>query len=438
MPAPTIADTLTLPCGTVLPNRLCKAAMTEGLADPRNHATPRHLTLYRRWAQGGSGLLITGNIQVDRRYLERAGNVAIEAATGDEGFEALQAYAAAATENGAHAWVQLCHAGRQTPKAVSSTPVAPSAVRLALPRSAFGDPRALEAWEIKDVRDRFAHAAEVVKRAGFTGIQIHSAHGYLLSEFLSPRVNQRTDDWGGTLRNRARLLLETIAACRAEVGADFPISVKLNSSDFQKGGFTHEECLEVVQWLGEAGIDLLEISGGTYEQPRMMNSDGVEEVVETYQRESTRQREAYFLDYADRIRTVAGMPLMVTGGFRTRTGMNEALASGAADVIGLGRPLCVLTELPRLMLAGSVERGPEFEKVLRLGPGFLGPQSPVTLIKIANAFGIQGWWYEQIYRLADGLEPDTRLSVFRALGAYQRTEQAAAKALEAVGSRRLS
>ncbi|MGF1455057.1 MAG: NADH:flavin oxidoreductase/NADH oxidase family protein [Alphaproteobacteria bacterium] len=431
----TIASPLTLPCGAMLRNRIAKAAMTEGVADCRNHATKRHETLYRTWARGGAGLLITGNIQVDRRYLERPGNVAIERDLADEGFERLSAYARAATQNDTAAWVQLSHAGRQTPARVTGTPVAPSAVRLNLPKSEFGVPRALETAEIEDIRDRFIFAAGQCRKAGFTGVQIHAAHGYLLSEFLSPRVNQRSDDWGGSLRNRARLLMEIIAGIRGEVGAAFPISVKLNSSDFQRGGFAHDDCLQVVQWLNEAGIDLLEISGGTYEQPRMMDTDGIEPVVEKAIRVSTREREAYFLKYAVSIRSVARMPLMVTGGFRSRRGMDAALAAGEVDVCGIARPLCVMPDLPERLFQGSLEEGPAVERSLRLGPGFLGPQSPITFIKLANAFGSQGWFYHQIYRLADGLEPDREFGLFAALRAYQAEESRAAKALEAVGGR---
>ncbi len=428
---------LTLPCGAVLRNRIAKAAMTEGIADPRNHATARHETLYRTWSSGGSGLLITGNIQVDRRYLERPGNVAIEQDLAEEGFEALSAYARAATANDTAAWVQLSHAGRQTPARVTKTPVAPSAVALKLPRSEFGMPRALESSEIEDIRDRFIFAAAQCQKAGFTGVQIHAAHGYLLSEFLSPRVNQRTDDWGGSLRNRARLLMEIIAGVRSETGADFPISVKLNSSDFQKGGFSHDDCLQVVQWLNEAGIDLLEISGGTYEQPRMMDTDGVEPVVEKAIRVSTREREAYFLKYAVSIRKVARMPLMVTGGFRSRRGMDAALIAGEVDVCGVARPLCVMPDMPGRLLDKSLDEGPAYERSLRLGPGIFGPQSPITLIKLANAFGTQGWFYHQIYRLADGLAPETEFGLFSALRAYQAEEMRAAKALELVGGRAL-
>ncbi len=433
----SISDTLRLPCGAVLPNRICKAAMTEGLADPRNHATARHETLYRRWSEGGAGLLLTGNVQVDRRYLERPGNVAIERELADEGRAGLKAFAQAATANGNHVWMQLSHAGRQTPRRVTKVPVAPSAVRLKLPKSEFGDPRALEVHEIKDVIGRFAFAAGEAKRTGFTGVQIHSAHGYLLSEFLSPRVNQRTDEWGGSLENRARLLLEVIAAVRGDVGPDFPIAVKLNSSDFQKGGFTNEECLQVVDWLNATSLDLLEISGGSYEQPKLMDTAGVEPVYDEPVRESTRAREAYFMDYAVRIRQVARMPLMVTGGFRTVQGMNEALGAGELDMVGIGRPLCVEPDLPRRMLSGETAQAPLWEKRLRVGPGIFGPNSPILLMKLLNGFGVQGWFCLQLLRMADGLDPDTEMSVFKAYRLYQKNENDTAKALAAVGGRAL-
>ncbi len=431
-----LSDSLTLPCGVVLPNRIAKAAMTEGVADGHNHATDRHVTLYRRWADGGLGLSITGNVQVDRRYLERGGNVAIEAGpSAADGFPALQAFAQAGKARGGHIWMQISHAGRQTPRRIAPVPVAPSAVRLNLPSSEFGDPRAFEAHEIPDLRDRFIFVAGTAKQAGFTGVQIHAAHGYVLSEFLSPLANQRTDDWGGSLRNRARLLLEIIDGTRAEVGPGFPISVKLNSSDFQKGGFTNEDCLQVVEWLNEAGVDLLEISGGTYEQPRMMNTDGVEPLFDEPVRESTRAREAYFMAYAEEIKAVARMPLMVTGGFRSRAGMMEALADGGVDVIGLGRPLCTDTDLPQRLLDGTAERAPEWEKSLSLGSGFFGPQSSWSLMKVANALAVQGWYYQQIYKLADGEEPDLSLSVFWAMLAQMREEARAAGALAKIGSR---
>ena len=206
MPGP-LSEPLRLPCGQTLPNRLVKAAMTEGLGDPLNRATERHVRLYKRWADAGMGLLISGNVQIDRKHLERAGNVVIDGPQSPEQLAALKAWTTAAKSGGAQVWAQIAHSGRQTPKAVNPNPSAPSAVKLALPGGQFGDPRAMTADEVKDTIKRFAHTAAVAREGGFTGVQIHAAHGYLLSEFLSPRVNQRTDEWGGSLENRARAAL---------------------------------------------------------------------------------------------------------------------------------------------------------------------------------------------------------------------------------------
>jgi 2,4-dienoyl-CoA reductase-like NADH-dependent reductase (Old Yellow Enzyme family) len=240
---------LVLPCGAVLGNRLCKAAMTEGIADAFLRATPAHERLYRTWSEGGAGLLITGNLQVDRTDLERPANVAIdrtEPRTYDaEARDRLRRWAQAGTGAGNHLWVQIAHAGRQTPRYVTTRPVAPSAVHLDLLGN-YARPRALTEAEIVDLIQRFAHAATVVRECGFTGVQVHGAHGYLISSFLSPVTNLRTDAWGGSLENRARFLLETVRAVRRAVGRDFPVSVKLNSDDFRKGGFSHADCLRVV------------------------------------------------------------------------------------------------------------------------------------------------------------------------------------------------
>lgn len=425
----TIADALTLPCGVRLKNRLVKAAMTEGLADARNRATARHQTLYTRWARGGAGLLLTGNIQIDRRYLERPGNVAIDGPQDADAMRALEAYANAATTNGAEIMVQLSHAGRQTPVYVTKTPVAPSAVAVELPGGQFGNPRALTGDEIADVIARFVHAASVCKAAGFSGVQIHAAHGYLISEFLNPRVNQRTDEWGGTLQNRARLLLKTVSAVRKKVGSGFPVAVKLNSSDFQKGGFSFDDCLTVIGWLNEEGVDFLEISGGSYEQPRMMDIDGMEAPVEERKRESTKRREAYFLQFAEEAARVAKMPLMVTGGFRSRTAMDEALNSGAADLIGLARPLCVDPEIPRKLLSGEIAAAPAYEASLRLGNGFFGPSSPNNVIKALNGFAAMAFYYQNLYRLADGLEAQEKMALLPAFLRHQMGEAKAGKGL---------
>ena len=418
-----------LPCGRRVKNRLVKAAMTEGLADESNKATDRHVELYRRWASGGSGGLLTGNVQVDRRYLERAGNIVIDGPQDQGRLAGLEAMAEAGTADDTELWMQISHAGRQTPVLIATEPVGPSAVPLAIPGGRFGKPRELNEDEILNVIDRFAFAASIAKQTGFTGVQVHGAHGYLLSEFLSPRANRREDRWGGSIENRARLLVETVRAVRSAVGTDLVVAVKLNSADFQKGGFSFDDCLAVIEMLNEEGLDLLEISGGNYEQPRLLGIDGLEPVFAEKVRESTRAREAYFFDYAVAARRVAKMPLMVTGGFRSATGMSEALAGGDIDLIGLGRPLCIDPDFPKKILSGAVDRAPDVESGLRIGPGILGPNSPFSVVKAINGFARIGWYYEQIYRLADGKEPDLSISALQALLAYDKTEKTKARAL---------
>ncbi|MGD0192110.1 MAG: NADH:flavin oxidoreductase/NADH oxidase family protein [Rhizomicrobium sp.] len=427
----SIASPLRLPCGAVLKNRLVKAAMTEGLADPQNRATEKHVRLYRRWADGGAAMLLTGNVQVVRRCLERPGNVAIDGPQSAEALAALKAFAQAGTANGTHLWMQISHAGRQTPKSVNPEPLAPSANALAMPGAQFGKPRALSEPEILDVIQRFAFVACIARETGFTGVQVHGAHGYLVSEFLSPDVNTRTDAWGGSLENRARLLLEIVRAARKAVGSDFPISVKLNSADFQRGGFTHEEAIRVAMWLNAETVDLLEISGGTYERPILTGLDDLSIKPERSEkrRESTIAREAYFLDYARDIRQVVTMPLMVTGGFRTAMGMNAALNSRTMDVIGLARPLCVETDGPAKLLSGRSISLPAYEKILRIGPGILSPHSPFLVMKALNAWGQQGWFCLQLLRMGDGRDPDLKLGAYRAFRNYAKNEAAAAAAL---------
>jgi len=334
-----LAQPLTLPCGAVVPNRLVKAAMTEGLATSRGVPTPELERLYALWSDGGAGILLTGNIQVDRLHLERPGNVIIEGEPDAELRAALSNWATAGVRRGNHLWAQLSHAGRQTQKIVNRHPKAPSAVKLGLPGGQFGEPVAMTVPEIEDIVGRFGIAAAAAQKAGFTGVQIHAAHGYLLSEFLSPRVNRRRDDYGGDLANRARALLEVVQTVRAAVGREFPVSVKLNSADFQKGGFAFEDSLQVAQWLEQAGVDVIEVSGGTYEQPKLLGMEGLEAEEDQHVAHSTRMREAYFADFAIAMRQQVSIPLMVTGGFRTRSVMETAIESGSADLIGIARPL---------------------------------------------------------------------------------------------------
>ncbi len=423
-PSVGLAAPLRLASGVTLPNRIAKSAMTEGLADADNRATPAHARLYRRWAEGGAGLLITGNVQVSRTHLERPGNIAIEGAQPPEALAALSDMARAASTGGACCYVQLSHAGRQTPISINSTPSAPSAVPVALPGKQFGTPRALSELEIEGLIEAFGAAAAVCRAAGFAGVQLHAAHGYLLSAFLSPLANRRDDRWGGNLENRARFLLLAVRAARAAAGPGFGVAVKLNSADFQRGGFDIRESQQVACMLEGEGIDFLEISGGNYEQPRMMDSDGLDPGEARSQR-----REAYFLAEAERLRASVKTPLMVTGGFRTAQGMAAALASGACDLVGLARPLCVEPDAPARLLADPSHRLPQPEQHLRFGPGPLSPSGKLPIVRLLNGFGAQAWFCQQILSLGCGRAPDPALPVWKALWRHQQRETAMAKAL---------
>ena len=386
-----LADPLALPCGTTLRNRVAKAAMSEQLGDLTGAPTADLERLYARWARGGLGLSITGNVQVDRRSLGEPRNVVVE---DDRDRARLERWAAAAKgdDGSTVAIVQVNHPGRQTPTGLSERVVAPSAVPVAY-RGAFPKPRALTAPEVEELVERFATTSRLVVEAGFDGVQLHAAHGYLISQFLSPKVNRRDDAWGGDAERRRRFLLETAKATRAQIGPDKVLSVKLNSADFQRGGFEEDESLAVIAELAALGVDLLEVSGGTYEQPAMTGT----------LKDSTKAREAYFLTFAERAREVAGtMPLMVTGGFRTGTAMADALASGATDVIGLARPVALEPDLPRALTTAP---GTTTSQLKLNGVGIRRLDAPADL-----------WWTQhQLARMGAGKEPDPSYGAKRAV-----------------------
>ena len=411
---------LTLPCGAQIPNRLCKAAMTEGLASPQGEPTEALERLYGIWSDGGAGLLLSGNVQIDGDHLERPGNVIIDSEPSEAMQGALGRWAAAGTRSGNHFWAQISHAGRQCQKIVNPQPKAPSAVKLGLPGGQFGEPQPMTEEDIEAVITGFARCAKVVIDAGFTGVQLHAAHGYLLSQFLSPRSNQRQDQWGGSLENRARLLLASVSRVRAAVGPNVPISVKLNSADFQRGGFDFDESLQVAKWLEQASVDLIEISGGTYEQPRLLNLDGMEPVEEQSIAASTRAREAYFVDFAEAMHKEVSIPLMVTGGLRRLDAMKLALESGAADMIGIGRPMCVITDAPAQLLSG-VKELPRFEDTLSLLPRALRFLNGIKMVRTVGAFATQYWFYEQIAALGHQGDTLDGLGVFAATKAQTKT-----------------
>lgn len=338
---PGLDAPFTLRSGTVVKNRLCKSAMSEQLADRHHDPLPGMATLYSRWADGGVGLSISGNIMIDRTAVGQLGNVVLDE---HSDLERFHSWTAAGRRNGAELWAQLNHPGKQIIKLLSKKPVAPSDIGLegGLERS-FNVPRALSEPEIERLVEKFATAARLAVQVGFTGVQIHGAHGYLVSQFLSPRHNRRTDRWGGSLENRMRFAIEVYRAIRRGVGDRIPVGIKLNSADFMRGGFTEDESLEVAARLCALGIDQIEVSGGTYESPVMAS-----EV-----RASTAAREAYFMDFAARVRQRVDTPLMVTGGFRSSAGMNAALRSGATDFIGIARPYCLDPELSHKAIASE-------------------------------------------------------------------------------------
>ena len=405
--------TISLPCGAVLSNRFAKAAMTEGLAGRLGVPGEELCRLYEIWSDGGAGMLLSGNIMVDRHHLERPGNVVIDRPPDLEMRQALKRWASSATRKGNHFWAQISHAGRQTQKMVNAKPKAPSAVKLALPGGQFGEPVELNCGEIEDIISRFGICAAAVKEAGFTGVQVHAAHGYLLSQFLSPRSNRRTDEFGGALANRARPLLAIIEEIRSTVGPDYPISVKLNSADFQKGGFAFEDSLQVAKWLEAASVDLIEISGGTYEQPKLLGIDGMEEEENQNIPASTLMREAYFVDFAMAMRKELKIPLMVTGGFRQSIVMKQAIESGGADVIGLGRPMCVMTDAPNQLLNG-IDELPRYESQLALFPKWLLWLTKLKILRTVSSFAVQYWYYGQIDSLGRTGKADPDLSVWAA------------------------
>jgi len=308
---------LTLPNNAVISNRIAKAAMEENMADGGQLPGEHLRRLYAKWAGSGVGLILSGNVMIDPTALTGPGGVVLDER---QPIEPFKAWARAAMRDGGQAWLQINHPGRQVFAAMGQQAVAPSAIGVDLgPYShLFPMPRALDEADIAAIVARFATTARLAEAAGFSGVQIHAAHGYLISQFLSPLTNRRTDAWGGELHNRARLLFDVVRSVRAVVSPGFCVAVKLNSADFQKGGFEASDAVQVVRWLNELAVDLVELSGGSYESPAMQGAPQAGSA-------STAAREAYFLDFARDVSVVARMPVMVTGGIRRRAIAEAAL-----------------------------------------------------------------------------------------------------------------
>jgi len=317
---------LQLPCGVTLKNRIVKSAMSDSLGDGTGHPTTGQIRLYQRWARGGLAVSVIGEVQGTAGYAETPGNLVLNEASDLDRFRKL---AERGGENGTLLWLQLGHAGALAYKP-TSTPKGPSALDLPGLRCA-----GLTKGEIRQLPPEFARTARFARQAGFGGVQIHAAHGFLLSQFLSPLFNRRSDEYGGTIANRMRLLLETIDAIRTAVGPDFPVAVKLNSSDRLEGGLGEQDALKVVEALDRSSVDLIDISGGTYFPGAKPASDGA-------------GRGPYFIGFAKRARAVTTRPLMLTGGFKTRGQAEDAVAGGAVDIVGLARALVLEPALARL------------------------------------------------------------------------------------------
>ena len=385
---------LELPCGAKIANRLAKSAMSENMS-PRHHGpTEALIRAYQTWINGGAGLLLTGNFMIDRKAIAEPGNVLVEDRSN---FELLQKWANITRGTGLHLWPQINHPGRQAIGVMNKEVVAPSAIKTKIKgmSAMFKKPRALTEQEIWDIIERFGNTSVILKEAGFTGVQIHGAHGYLISQFLSPLTNQRTDQWGGDLEHRARFVLEVYRNIRKKVGPNFPVGIKINSADFQRGGFTEEESMEVVGLLDKEGMDLIEISGGTYEEPAMTGA---------LKKESTKEREAYFLDYIEKVRKLIKTPLMLTGGFRTVYTMEKAIADGALDLVGLARPFTLYPNLPNKIFDGSLT--------------YLDVPIPIAGVKALDRSGfVDIKWHEmQIHRLGKGKTPKYNLNALGVLG----------------------
>jgi 2,4-dienoyl-CoA reductase-like NADH-dependent reductase (Old Yellow Enzyme family) len=332
---------LTLPNGATIRNRLAKAAMEENMADSDHAPGTKLWRLYQAWNEGGAGLIITGNVMIDGKAMTGPGGVVLQDSSQLDKF---RRWASCAKGLDTHVWMQLNHPGRQVYAAMKQHAIGPSAVAVDIPgfSKMFARPRAMTGAEIQDVIQRFVRAAKLAQQAGFTGVEVHAAHGYLLSQFLSPITNKRTDEWGGSLPNRARLLVEVVKQVRAVVKPGFCVGVKLNSADFQRGGFDAADASEVIGMLNPLGVDLVELSGGSYEAPAMQGQtrDG-----------RTLKREAYFLEFAQQIAKTAKMPLMVTGGIRRREVAEHVIESGIA-MAGMATALALDPSLPNLWSQG--------------------------------------------------------------------------------------
>lgn len=371
-----------LPCGVILKNRLAKSPMSDSLGNGEGNPTKAQIRLYKKWAEGGVALSFIGEVQGDSRFPEKPGNLVISE-TSDP--HLLSELGRQATIDGAQLWPQLGHAGALAHLPISQ-PKGPSTINIEGLHCAE-----MSSDEIKALPDMYAKTALLAKNTGFSGIHIHAGHGFLLSQFLSPLFNHRTDGYGGSIEARCRIILEVINRVRIAVGTSFPIGIRINSSDQLEGGLTEVESLEAIQRLNKTSIDLIDISGGTYFPGATASSESSSDGV-------------YFLDFAQRAKKVTDIPLLVTGGFKSRHQAIEALESGAADMIGLGRAMVLNPDLPKAWFdeAGGDPEFPRFESII---PG-----------------GITAWYTMRMTAIAEGKEHEFSQDLASAIHEYEERD----------------
>lgn len=384
---------LILPNGQIFENRLCKAAMEENMAEPGQVPGEALFNLYKAWGEGAPGLILTGNVMVDPKALTGPGGVVLQKATlaAGDNQQRFERWSAAAKAGGSKVWMQISHPGRQVYKSQGTEAVSASATKVSMAGAdkMFDTARALTGAEIKAMITRFAETAAAAEACGFDGVEIHAAHGYLVAQFLSPLTNKRGDEWGGPLENRARFLIEIVRAVRSRVSDGFGVGVKLNSADFQKGGFDVQDARGVVDMLNAENVDLVELSGGSYESAAMMGMADDERL------SSTAAREMYFLQFAADISKTAHMPIMVTGGVTKKATAEMALASRTVDMVGIARAFAYAPQLPK-------EWAAEGESV----------ELPVVTFKskLLTALGTMSLTKTQLHRMGAGKAPKPKAS----------------------------
>lgn len=364
--------------------------MTERLSswdqhDPTKRGVPSKglIKVYEEWGKGGYGIILSGNTMINPVDLEAPGNpIMNEKLDTPDRAAAFEEMAQKAKAHGSLFITQLSHGGRQVANIVTKNPVSASDIKLDDRMGMqFEKPTPLTKEGIQDVINQFTYAAKYAYEHGSDGVQLHAAHGYLLSQFLAGSTNKRTDEYGGALHNRARIIYEAFTSIRKAVpDPKFILAIKINSVEFQEDGFSSEDCREVCSELEKLGVDVIELSGGTYE-----------ELGFAHKKESTKQREAFFLEFSDIIRKGLSKDkpstIWVTGGFRTAQAMVNAVENGSTQGIGLARPATDEFDLPNKLISGQV---PSSRKTLL-------PESDFGITNLAAG--------TQIRQVANGLHP---------------------------------